>query len=342
MKATDMSPSISAPAFLDLYDALVKQHVTIPEQSLGFTRAELLDIEKRIPVSMQTTLWNIAKNQGAPEHIGLIVGQQINEEAQGMMSHLLKCADDLKEVLYMYEKYMAAMSECIHVEIQEQPWGCRLLYKDIGGSGLCDVERALASLITWGQYLSIQPVKPMRVSFEHKRPSYFSEYIKLFGINTLFAQSATYIDLDTATLNTPVATANPYVKNILQGHLEKYVGDLYKSNSLCLTVKRIIHETMTWGEGSSDIVAAKLGMSRQTLHRKLKQHDVNYRTLLLEVRKEKALEYLYDDDLALDEISDRLGFKEPSSFFRAFKSWFGASPGQFRKSLLAEAEVGVC
>ncbi len=179
----------------------------------------------------------------------------------------------------------------------------------------------------------------MRVCFEHKRPSYFSEYVKLFGINTLFSQSATYIDLDTATLRTSVATANPYVKNILQGHLEKYVSDLYKTNSLCLAVKRIIHESMAWGEGSSDVIAAKLGMSRQTLHRKLKQHGANYRTLLLEVRKEKALEYLYDDEMTLDEVSNKLGFKEPSSFFRAFKSWFDASPGQFRKNLLAEAEA---
>ena len=45
-------PSISAPAYLDLYDILKKRDIHIADEEIGIDRSELLNIEKRIPISM--------------------------------------------------------------------------------------------------------------------------------------------------------------------------------------------------------------------------------------------------------------------------------------------------
>ena len=328
-------PSVSAPAFLDLYDALLEQNVKISSSSLGFNREELLNLEMRIPASMQTMLWEIAKKQGAPDHIGLIVGQKINKDAQGMLSHLIYCAEDLHEALSLYERFLPAMSENERVEIKSTSIGCRIQFYGEADPERClsNIERSVSSVLTWGRHLTGEKITPVRVGFRHKRPDYAAEYIKTFGQQVMFEQPMDFIEIDQLTLSRAVKTANPYVKDVLTHHVDKFVKGLKKNNSLCSKVKILLCESLYMGDESSTLIADKLNMSRQTLHRKLKRYGVNYRALLEEVRKEKAVEYLCDDGLTLDDVSGRLGFKEPSSFYRAFKSWFDESPGNYRKGL---------
>ena len=49
-----------------------------------------------------------------------------------------------------------------------------------------------------------------------------------------------------------------------------------------------------------------------------------------QVRKDKALRYVADDQYALGEIAFLLGFSELSAFSRAFKRWTGMAPAQYR------------
>ena len=49
------------------------------------------------------------------------------------------------------------------------------------------------------------------------------------------------------------------------------------------------------------------------------------------MRKEKVVHFLISDQHIFDEISEALGFKEPSAFYRAFKSWFNMTPNKYRQ-----------
>ncbi|MGH8466521.1 MAG: helix-turn-helix domain-containing protein, partial [Pseudomonas sp.] len=46
-----------------------------------------------------------------------------------------------------------------------------------------------------------------------------------------------------------------------------------------------------------------------------------------------AEQYLAHSGLSLQEISYLLGFSTPSTFFRAFRRWFGTTPNEHRASL---------
>ena len=55
------------------------------------------------------------------------------------------------------------------------------------------------------------------------------------------------------------------------------------------------------------------------------------RSLLLdELRKELALYYVGRTDQSLEQVAARLGFTEPSTFYRAFKRWEGTTPAVYR------------
>ena len=88
------------------------------------------------------------------------------------------------------------------------------------------------------------------------------------------------------------------------------------------------------GNISDESVAIELHMSVRTLHRKLVEKKHNFRTILVEMRRDLAEQYILDYSLTLTEISLLLGFSEPSSFSRAFKSWTGTAPSQARRAQL--------
>ena len=99
----------------------------------------------------------------------------------------------------------------------------------------------------------------------------------------------------------------------------------------------MLMEQLPNGQVSDDSVAAALYMSVRTMHRKLADVNQNFRTLLVEMRRNLAELYIMDNSLTLTEISLLLGFSEPSSFSRAFKGWTGSAPSEIRQARSEEA-----
>jgi len=80
------------------------------------------------------------------------------------------------------------------------------------------------------------------------------------------------------------------------------------------------------GHATIDRVAGDMGLSRQTLYRRLKEEGVTFEELLDKLRHRLALRYLREERMSVKAASYRLGFSEPAAFSRAFKRWTGNSP----------------
>jgi AraC-like DNA-binding protein len=76
-------------------------------------------------------------------------------------------------------------------------------------------------------------------------------------------------------------------------------------------------------------VAKGLGVSTVHLRRLfLEVHGQSPHAVFQDVRMSTALQWLEEGSLRAAEISDRLGFSEPSAFTRAFRNWHGAPPSR--------------
>jgi AraC-like DNA-binding protein len=81
-----------------------------------------------------------------------------------------------------------------------------------------------------------------------------------------------------------------------------------------------------------------MGISVRTLQRRLEQINMTYTVLVDEVRTDLACQQLELAHVPVVEVAKRLGFKDHSSFSRAFMRWKGLSPRAYRKAKFHQAK----
>ena len=78
-------------------------------------------------------------------------------------------------------------------------------------------------------------------------------------------------------------------------------------------------------------VASQLYLSPQTLRRRLAAEGKSYQGVKDDLRRDTAIHLLASPHLTLDEVAEKVGFSETSTFHRAFKKWTGVTPGLYRQ-----------
>lgn len=86
-------------------------------------------------------------------------------------------------------------------------------------------------------------------------------------------------------------------------------------------------------------VAAHLHLAPRTLIRRLRRLGVTYQSIVDDFLRGRSVELLGNESLKVKEVAAALGFSNPANFGKAFKRWFGTSPGDFRQTRLGRTEV---
>jgi AraC-like DNA-binding protein len=90
----------------------------------------------------------------------------------------------------------------------------------------------------------------------------------------------------------------------------------------------------TWGRRTPptlEDMAQRLNLSVRTLHRRLGAAQVGYQQLIDDARKVRAAHLLGAGRQGVDAIAAELGFGNPASFVRAYRRWYGVTPGANRR-----------
>jgi AraC-like DNA-binding protein len=139
------------------------------------------------------------------------------------------------------------------------------------------------------------------------------------------------IIFERAAITAPIENADPDLCDVLAGVAEDMLG--VRSSNPVDRIRLAVSQSLGKSDMGLESVSRSIGVSARALQRRLKQHGTSFTELRREVRQQLAERTLGDPQMTIAEIAYRLGYSEPSEFHRAFRSWTGSSPKQYRRLL---------
>lgn len=331
MNNATSAATVSNTAVLDLLETCSALALINDDnlQTLGIQRSTLCDPTLRFSEKKLLDLWQwIARNSTKPE-VGLLIGQTINPGAKGLLASWVSQTESIGEALAIFCANISLMSPSEHWEIIEHNGVCTLQFTIQKGKPYPSIaiERSMSAMISWGRALSAHEFPLIKACFTFSERPYRSVFESIFGGNIEFSSNENCIQFDSKLLKLPTINGNQFLKSIVEEKAKAALQALKNDTSMVTKTKAAIEKTLLNGNTLSiDVVCSELALSRQTLYRKLKEEGCNYKGLSDEYKKTEALKLLQTESENITSVSLRLGFKDTSSFHKAFKRWFGTSP----------------
>jgi len=334
------APTVSAKVGLFIAHAASKTGV--PEQQLfkatGFTPSN--DPDARIPLALETELWNTAEKLSNDADFGLHAAENIRPGAFDVFDYAVRTAPNLASALQRMVRYNRLVHDLATFNVVEQSNKISIEHRfssaDIRPCRHAS-EFTLASLLVIGEQMTGHTLRPHAVSFAHSQPERTTEHLRIFSVMPSFDAPISSLTLPLSVLALPIPDADPGLSRIVMAHAEQLLVAM--SSTMPDTVTAVcdyLTQHMAQGPMTLSQVAAHMHMSERSLQRHLANEGTQFAKLADDVRKELALRYISDQHLALGEVAYLLGFSEPSPFHRAFKRWTGMTPAAARKTGLSK------
>ncbi len=251
----------------------------------------------------------------------------------GALGYAWHASLTLRRACMRLERFVRVMNSSATVKLEDRD-GCLIVTLDIGAQSRTETARddaALAMLTRMCRLICGDQFRLHSVSFKRPRPQDIKPYFEFFACELSFDQTDNRLHIPLSFADETLAGANPELALLNDKVVTRRLARIDKGD-IVARVRAVVLEQLPQGGISDDTVARVLHMSVRTLHRRLVEADSSFRALLVEMRRDLAEAYIMDNSLTLTEISLLLGFSEPSSFSRAFKSWTGAAPSDARQA----------
>lgn len=192
-------------------------------------------------------------------------------------------------------------------------------------------------LVIWHRFPSWylgDAIPLLETHFSFKKPQHLSELEIMFPAKLYFNQPSNSLVFEATELQRPLIRSAYELEKYLHNAPADFMTIPGSEANLERQLMRYLLDPREGGVRpiSLEQAAAFLGISQQTLHRRLLAEGTSFQTIKDSLRRERAISLLLEGGSSVEEISARLGFGEARSFTRAFKLWTGVSPRQYRKT----------
>lgn len=275
-------------------------------------------------------LWGGVEQAAEGKDLPLLFAEHFSAEAFDAPIFASICSPDMKTALQRLRDYKPLIGPML-MDIETSKKSIDLKLTCYGYQGALPQLFSLTELVFFTQLVRMatrENIIPLMVGLP-ALPEDCQAYNQYFG-TPLKVTPEVSISFSVEDASKPFLTSNAAMWEFFEDKLNRKLADMNVQSSAVERVRAVLLESLPAGESSIEMVAGKLAMSKRTLQRKLTAESESYQSVLIRVRQELADHYLEKSEMTLGEISFLLGFQEANSFIRAYSSWKGVSPGQYR------------
>jgi AraC-like DNA-binding protein len=289
------------------------------EQEIAFTLAAL----RRIPAS----------------DAGLRVGQTYHLNLFGVLGLAASACDDVQSTLRLFFEHPLLAWGMFELSLWRDERHAWLQIEDRVDLGDCRgffAERDITCFVTVLRDLLGREVRPVRVAFAHAARGPEAPYRRFFGCEVVFSAPAAGILMDARVLEMPLPQANETSRRLFEAQCRALSRTLEAPSDYAELVRRWLRRSTPIG--SIRDIAAALALNERTLQRRLAAEGTSFTALLREIRLERSRQYLQLRHMSLQDIAERLGYRDSVAFCHAYKEWTGQAPrGSTHRTHASEA-----
>ncbi len=220
---------------------------------------------------------------------------------------------ELRDTPQLTELYMSRpMPQSIGARLSYEASVCTIvaIMREASGFPIAPV-RALLRQAPEGDRLALERHLQCDVEFEADKDALFFSAVDLLRGNRLSDEGI-----------------STFFETQLDESLESLSDQLQLAEKVLHWVKNVLSE----GPVTIAMAASAFGMSPRTLQRSLSSEGWTFNTLVERARRSLAEQLLEDPNRPLADVAFMTGFSEQSTFSRAFRRWYGVTPGTFRST----------
>lgn len=262
--------------------------------------------------------------------LGTALGMQFNASAFGPWGFALAISKTYEDAMDRAIRYLPLSTAYCFVKKRKMDGEIVTIYdpspvpKPIEQMML---ERDMSTSVILARELTHRHDAITRLEFERDIP-YKADIERLLGLPVLTgcAQNAVIGDVNVAAEKLP--HFNEKLARMLDDQCRQLMTRMIGSG-VEQQVRKLLLGPLGLAAGL-DEVASELKLPPRNLRHKLDDEGTSFRVIVDDARQQLADQLLTTTDMKLDEMAFHLGYGDTASFTRAFRRWFGVSPGTYR------------
>jgi len=276
-------------------------------------------------------LANVTRTLGAGWHLSL--AQRLTIPSHGPLGFAVVTAPDLRAAVDALLRFFGLRGPFLWLagSVEDDRFVIRLYeIADMGGERNALVELAILAIQALLERPLARELRGANISFAYPSPVYREQMNSAFHPDLEFEAKTHKLSFPADWLDEPCALYDEAMHRYLLMRCEEDMKAISGVLPAEIATRQALLARPEKLPGLGEIAATQ-NISPRTLIRRLKRANTSYNTILEEVRKTLAVEYLLRSGMNISNIGYRLGYQDPSNFGRAFRGWFGVSPGHYRE-----------
>lgn len=286
--------------------------------------------EIHIPYPVLADLYSrTARVLGQPD-FGLILGENQGLEVFGALGSAACLQPDMNGALGMMQRSLGFHARGVNFDINPSVDKVALeLRFDFEDSVDCDQLAAVSIALAASAVRQLRGGKtqPARIELSQSRPDGLHP-IWVHGCKVCFDGKSNAVYYGPDFLDLPVEIDELSRESLDEAWQSSAVGD--RDLDLETRLKEAIESLLPTGECQLPLVASLVGKSPRALQMQLAKRQTSFESILQKSRERLAKSHLQRGNMSVTELALNLSYSDTTAFSRAFRSWTGVSPRNWR------------